>query len=166
VSYDFSVMRWGWTFLVALACSAPNGPAHYHLSVSTDFSDAQSQAIFDAALEWQTRSGGFVTFDGDLGARDVIHFDLVTPTQLTTEFGGGTIGLDTQEGRSSHIQIVDALDAETFHQTALHEIGHAIGLVHMTPGNIMCSNNVCATLDVRCGDLEQLTSHEVAGCIP
>ena len=151
----------------ALACSSSNGPRHYHLSVSPDFSAAQSQAIFDAALQWQTRSGGFVTFDGNPSSWDVVHFDLVTTTQLTSEFGGGTIGLDTQQGRSSHVQIVSGLDDQTFHQTALHELGHAFGLVHMTPGNIMCADTVCATLDVRCGDLEQLTGKKtVSGCIP
>jgi len=152
--------------IVALfACSSVPESRHYHLVVSTDFTPDQSNAIFDAALEWQQRSGGYVTFDGDPSSFDAVRFDPATTEELTLEFGGGTIGLEVAQGRSAHIQILGGLDPRTFHQTALHELGHAIGLKHLTPGNIMCGDSTCATLDVRCGDLKQLTGKDVAGCI-
>ena len=159
-------MRLGWMLVAISSCGGTPEPHHYHLVVSPDFSATQSAAIFDAATEWQTRSGGFVTFDGDANWFATIHFDVATSAQLTAEFGGGAIGLDTPQGKSSHIEILQGLDDQTFHQTALHELGHAIGLVHMTPGNVMCADTTCATLDVRCGDLQQLTGRTLAGCIP
>lgn len=153
-------------FVVALvACSGAPEPHHYHVVVSPDFTAEQSSAILDAALQWQERSGGFVSFDGDPSQFDAIRVDPATSAQLTWEFGGGTIGLETQQGNSVHIQMISNLDARTFHQTALHELGHAIGLHHLTPGNIMCGDTTCATLDVRCGDLNALTGKDVAGCI-
>jgi hypothetical protein len=155
--------------VVALSCSsAPPEPRLCHLLVGDGFSDAQRGAIFDASLEWYTRSGGLVSFDApatDAFSTDVIRFDPATSTQLTAEFGGGTIGLESNHERSSHIQIAQGLDDQTFHQTALHELGHALGLGHLTPGNIMCADTQCATLDVRCGDLQALAKHPVQGCI-
>ena len=153
-------------FVALLACSGAPEPQHYHVVVSPDFSAEQASSIMDAALEWQERSGGFVTFDGDPAQFDAIRFDASTTQQLALEFGGGTIGLEVSQGRSSRIQIITALDPRTFHQTALHELGHAIGLHHLTPGNVMCGDTTCATLDVRCGDLQALTSRDVASCIP
>jgi hypothetical protein len=151
--------------IALVACSGAPQPHHYHLVVSTNFSADQSSAIFDAALQWQQRSGGFVSFDGNLSTFDAIRIDPATSQQLNLEFGGGTIGLEVPQGQSVHIQIIDGLDPGTFHQTALHELGHAIGLHHLTPGNIMCGDTVCATLDVRCGDLHALTGHDVDGCV-
>lgn len=152
--------------VLALACGNANGPRHYHLNLEPGFSDEQSQAIFDAATEWQSRSGNFVSFDGVQAWDDVITVHPATDDQIVAEFGGGAIGYDKTNGSSSTIAILASLDPETFHQTALHELGHALGLVHDTPGNIMCSNTVCATLEVTCGDLEQLLGRTMTNCVP
>lgn len=152
--------------LAALACSGAPTARHYHLWVSEDFTAAQSAAIFDAATEWQTSSGGFVTFDGQPAVTDVIVVHPSTLDQIDVEFGGGAIGYDKNASGSSTIAILATLDPETFHQTALHELGHAFGLSHMPPGNVMCANSTCATLVVTCGDLDQLMNREPAGCFP
>ena len=158
-------MRWV-LVVAALGCSAAPQPQHYHLTIEPGFTEDQSNAIFDAAAEWQGSSDSFVTFDGAPGLDYVITVVPTTPDQIVAEFGGGKIGFDQTNGGSSTIAIVTTLDAETFHQTALHELGHALGLVHLPPGNVMCADTTCATLVVACGDLQQLTHRTVDGCYP
>jgi len=143
-----------------------NPTHHYHLQIDPSFSSDQTQAILDAATEWQQSSNSYVTFDGASAFTDVITFKPVSAQELTAEFGGGYIGVTGYDGQSAEIQLITTLDPLTFHQTALHEIGHAIGLVHTTPGNIMCANTMCATLEVTCGDLNQLTHQNIPGCWP
>jgi hypothetical protein len=163
--------RWPsrWTALVPLAFVAcvgwePN-PSHlYHLEIAADFTDTQYQAIRDAALEWQDSSDNYVTFDSAPATSDVISFQADSVWELRSEFGGGAIGYTQYEGQSSNVYLGTSLDAETFHQTVLHEIGHAIGLKHTTPGTVMCQDTTCATLEVTCGDLVQLLGHTLTGC--
>lgn len=149
-----------------LGCSSDNPDHHYHLVIASDFSPDQQQAIYDAASDWQTSTNGYVTFDGAPSPNDVIHFYTATPSQIAFEFGGGYIGYDQTSGQSSTISLLTSLDAQTFHQTALHEIGHALGLVHTPPGTIMCADSACATLIVTCGDQKQLMHTTLPGCFP
>ncbi len=152
--------------LLAIACSGAPTPRHYHLDIAQAFTVAQANAILDAATEWQTSSGGFVSFDGQASTTDVIHVHPSTAADIAAEFGGGAWGFDRNGSDSATIAMLSTLDAESFHQTALHELGHALGLVHMPPGNVMCASSTCATLVVTCGDLDQLMGSRPPGCFP
>lgn len=136
--------------------------------IATEFTDDQRAAILDGATEWQQASGNYVTFDAadSSSSTDIITFKADTATEMTAEFGGGAIGDALYQGESSRVDLLISLDPLTFHQTVLHEIGHAIGLIHTTPGNIMCRDTTCATLEVTCGDLKQLMHQDVPGCFP
>ncbi len=143
----------------SLACAVgweANPTNHYHLKIPPSFTSDQAQMITDAATEWQKRSGNYVTFDADPRARfDVITFEGGDAFEMSRNFDGA-LGESIFDGQSTTIVIYDGLDATTFHQTVMHEIGHAIGLVHTGPGTIMCKDTGCATHEVTCADVQQL----------
>lgn len=159
--------RTAWLVLATLGCAVgwePNPTRHYHLKIDSTFSADQRQAIVDAATQWQTRSGDYVTFDVDPTAwTDVITFESTSWFQMSREFDG-SLGESIYQGQSTRIVVLNGLEGTTFHQTVTHEIGHAIGLVHSAPGTIMCKDSLCATLEVTCADLRQLEGENAAPC--
>jgi Matrixin len=64
--------------------------------------------------------------------------------------------------------VVAGVDNYTFPQTATHEIGHALGLIHTGPGTIMCVYQSCEPIDITCEDLNQynkLRGYPLEGCL-
>ncbi len=153
--------------LALLNCAGwENNPTrHYHLEIDPTFTDAQASAIVDAATQWQLQSKGYVTFDGDpRSGEDIISFVAATTATMEQDFGGGTIGMAEYHGQSSQIFLVQTMAGAAFHQTAEHEIGHAIGLVHSGEGTLMCQNAQCAALTITCGDITQLYGDKFSSC--
>lgn len=143
-----------------------NSAHHYNIYVGNGFTDSQAAMIYDATTEWQVKSGNYITFSGisdDTNTPDVIAFSADSQQTIHQDFGASCFGNTQSEGQSSHIDVDDTLNDALFHETVLHEIGHAMGLVHnpdigANVSGIMCANNSCASPYVMCLDLKQLCS--------
>lgn len=149
--------------MLLTGCSSkfePSADQHYHLYISVGFSPAQADMIIDAALEWQDATGGFITFDGAGQPGEGSTIEFKTDHELQPE--PGLLGETWNDGTSSTVSIYTSLKDSVFRQTAVHELGHTLGLEHSTPGTAMCYSYGCAGKHVTCKDVEQLCS--VWGC--
>lgn len=107
--------------------------------------------ILDAADEWVLASSGAVVFEMTYGDFDFKALPADGEMRIYTEpkadKSSKTIGLATTWGQDdkdhpvkSRIWLQDDLDRRTYFLTAMHEVGHAIGLSHFElkpPDSIM-----------------------------
>ena len=152
----FKKMIVGGMLAMSMACGqfSKNESHHYELYIDPAFSDDQSAAIISAATEWQTKLGNFITFSGttdDKGNDTIAVYAADGMTTLAKDCNGdGDLGCEWPDGVKSHIYVPMTLDAATFRQVSLHEIGHSLGADHIGPGNVMCASKGCAAMTVQC----------------
>ena len=128
----------------------------YHLYISPEFTADQSEMIVQAATEWQVGMGNYIRFDGAGIENGENTINIYPTTMKELDPNGGRLG-ETWYGPKEKIEI--STDSNDFYQTALHEMGHAIGANHIEAGNIMCADSGCASEHVQCGDVKEVCSH-------
>jgi tetratricopeptide (TPR) repeat protein len=129
------------------------------------FTDSQLTSIIDALDEWQTASNHQLNFSITYGVgsenlsanTDAIYIKGVSSSDLS---GAKANGLTFSVGgfctsMESQISLVNSLNDFTFYVTALHEIGHSLGLQHsfnrndiMNFGGNYCGNGHLSQRDV------------------
>lgn len=105
----------------------------YNVCIKSGFSDEQRQSIVLAYTEWARATSGTVSFTKTNSpdySQSVVIIKPVTQADLLKVYHKVLIGRNNYRGSDNFMYIaVDQSKAE-FHQTALHEFGHVLGLDH------------------------------------
>jgi len=136
-----------------------NETHHYQYYIEDGFTIDQQGIIINSFLEWEYLTDKTVSFEPVIipEGQHLIHIYPGTIKTLDHRAGLTTPYYETIKLATDQIN-------ENFRKTALHEVGHSIGLSHTGQGTIMCATLGCTNLDITCADLEQFC--EVWRCDP
>lgn len=163
-------------FLFSVSCLAwqkPTDGNHYHLYIDPGFTVDQHEMIVKASQDWMKATGNFITFDLNAWtANDPNTISIYPVSRKDLDSHEGRLGETWYYGVNSKIEI--STDNGQLYRTAIHELGHAMGLQHNPDeGNpilngIMCADDGCASQDIECVDIVQLCTiwNGFTECVP
>lgn len=150
----------------------------YRVGIDPAFDNAYQEEILQTMEEWEAKVGTrqlhFVVSIGSCDRSDGPHLICIHPGSdewfAQNDAGGGHIGLtSTGYGTSSsnmYLKLSALQDPVLRYQCTLHEMGHALGLVHtnlLSPvpsgHHIMDPGSGSATEHVTCEDVKQFMSY-------
>ena len=154
--------------LMATACNADYAK-EYDLNIDNAFTDQQIIAIIDSANEWSYKSNNDVVFNvhiTDSFIKIDKHSILIRSSNQQTvaeksscaDCLGYCLRDNIQDSSTIDMPIDSFKDSDIvgFSQAVKHEIGHALGLKHAQPGNIMSVSKKYASVNITCDDVTQL----------
>lgn len=145
--------------IILTGCIPPrmiSGSHHYDVYIDPRFPNWQHESVTNAVLEWQVNTDETVTFDfiNQPTSHNPIIVILASDKEfLHKHFHPTTVGRTYYRGVDSFIRIDTDEGPRNFHQIALHEMGHALGLDHNGPGSTMYDWSDDAADYITCKDL-------------
>lgn len=155
--------------LLLVSCSRPPWEQGMVVPVYIDpdafFTDEQHAIMRESMDDWSKSLDGFITFKV-VGSDDYSNLVTVTSDTLTgikIDFDGATGSTERMKNlRGGDIHMPWNVSDETFQITFIHELGHAIGLGHDSPGTVMAKHYKHASAVITCSDVTQFCS--INGC--
>jgi hypothetical protein len=130
-----------------------NKTGEYLVYVDPAFTPDRQGEIRAAIIEWNQATEGTVVLI-ETAAPNGSHLIKISPT----EFSASSRTAGECKPYEETIQIQDNMKTDLTRRTALHEIGHSLGLEHSETGTIMCWQLGCASKHLTCADLTQFCS--------
>lgn len=147
-------------FLGLTGCIPPRmvSPSHhYDVYVDPAFESEQRQSIVNAVIEWEVDTEETVTFDivNQKSSRNpLIVITASNKTFLHKHHHSTTVGYADFRGVDTNVFIDVDETPRDFHEIALHELGHALGLDHNdATGTIMYEWTNQASSFLTCSDM-------------
>jgi predicted Zn-dependent protease len=145
-------------------------PTRYQVYIDPAFG-SQVNDVVQSLTAWEDSAGvrfdltlADITCDASCGATITLHPDTLadivrkqgSPNAIgTTQVWGNDLGVGHWE-QTYYPGWANVYTTPTFtQQTLLHEIGHAMGLVHSGAGSLMCANTGCAAEGITGEDINQ-----------
>lgn len=133
------------------ACEFQMNDTHqYAVYIDPAFTPDRQDEIRAAMTEWNYASEGTIHLT-ESASPDGAHVIQV----WSHEFTAGEHHAGTCVPYTETIEIQDNMKPDYTRRTALHELGHALGLDHDHENTIMCENLGCASKHLSCDDMWQ-----------
>lgn len=152
-----------------LSCAPDYPPSHLELHVDSTASAEVLADVQAAAVEWAVNTGATINVGSGLAeCRDAGCFDVTAmpagqldawANRLSGQDVSGRLGYTDRPGPGI-IGLDVALTGDKLRVTVLHEMGHALGLVHQCGPHVACDSVMAATWGfgadyVTCEDVAQ-----------